>query len=345
MNKDIQTAVPNLIKWYQQNHRPLPFRDHPTPYMTWVSEIMLQQTRIEAVLPHYEAFMKAFPTIKDLANAEESYLLKLWEGLGYYSRARNLQKAARVIVKDYDGILPADYQLLQKLPGIGEYTAGAIASIAYQLPVPAVDGNVLRVFSRLTDCHDNILEPSTKKKLTEVVSSVLPSDTPGTFNEAVMELGETICLPNTTPHCEQCAFQKVCKAHKQHTEVDLPVRIKSTKRRIEDKTVYLIITDENIPRILLHKRDSSGLLANLWEFPVDLPVQDFKICHQKDLPDGKHLFSHIQWNLHGKYLQVKPFTVDSPFIWVSYEELKSQYALPSAFQTYTKLLPELLHLM
>lgn len=350
MIEDIQKVVPFLLQWYGKNKRILPFRQNPTAYRIWVSEIMLQQTRIEAVIPHFDAFMKAFPTVRDLADADESKLLKLWEGLGYYSRARNLQKAAKIIVDQYDGVLPKEYHQLLSLPGIGEYTAGAIASIAYRLPVIAVDGNVLRVFARLFDCHKNILLPQVKKELSHYVSLCQPEQYPGEFNEAIMELGETICLPNTEPLCEACPFHSVCKGYLQKTAATLPVREKNMRKRKEIRTVFLITTNEKNPSILIQKRSEKGLLAGMWEYPnlegkaviSDLfPSIQSSVLETKALPKGKHLFSHIEWELYGTQIVVKSKQSIPNGTWVTLDELSSSYAVPSAFQTYTRLLPSI----
>ncbi|MBR3289207.1 MAG: A/G-specific adenine glycosylase [Clostridia bacterium] len=343
----MRSAVPALLDWYAAHRRPLPFRETPTPYRVWVSEIMLQQTRIETALPYFERFMQTFPTVQALADADEERLFKLWEGLGYYSRARNLQKAAKQTMERYGGELPASYDDLLSLSGIGEYTAGAIASIAYGLPVPAVDGNVLRVFARLTACDGDVLAPAVRKELRGVVEAVLPAETPGAFNEAVMELGETVCLPGAAVRCEQCPLTEVCEANKRGCAEALPVRKAPKPRRAETRTVAVIITDEPTPRVLLHRR-GDGLLARMWELPNtegalspeqvaalwSLTPKDTEI-----LPDGKHVFSHVQWNLHGVRLTVAPFPAPDGCVWVTAEELQA-YALPRAFSLYAGQLPK-----
>lgn len=344
----VKSGVPALLTWYEQVRRPLPFRENPTPYRVWVSEIMLQQTRIEAVLPHFAAFMAAFPTVAALADADDERLLKLWEGLGYYSRARNLKSAAIEICKTYGGVLPADFDKLRALPGIGDYTAGAIASIAYGLPVPAVDGNVLRVFSRLL-CYDvDVLSVKGRRELTAAVKAVLPPDTPGAFNEAVMELGETVCLPNTAPLCSGCPLAPVCGAHKTGRETDFPVRVKKTARRVEQRTVLVAVKDGNV---LVCKRPDRGLLAGLYELPnvegacsaKDLAAA-FGLTLESEpqpLPAAKHLFSHVEWQLSGYAVAVSG---DAPANgrFVTADELKNETALPSAFQVYGKRIPALL---
>ena len=344
----LKAGVPALLSWYEQVRRPLPFREEATPYRVWVSEIMLQQTRIEAVLPHFAAFMAAFPTVADLANADDEHLLKLWEGLGYYSRAKNLKKAAIEICKTYGGILPADSKKLRALPGIGDYTAGAIASIAYGLPVPAVDGNVLRVFSRLL-CYDvDVLSTKGRRELTAAVEAVLPASAPGAFNEAVMELGETVCLPNTMPLCDSCPLAAVCKAHKTGRETAYPVRLKKTTRRVEHRTVLVAVKDN---KVLLCKRPETGLLSGLYELPNVEGNCDAKALatafgltlesEPQPLPDAKHLFSHVEWRMTGFSAAVSG-NAPANGRFVTAKELKNDTALPSAFKAYGNLLPTLL---
>ena len=338
----LQSAIPHLLAWYRAVRRPLPFREAPTPYRVWVSEVMLQQTRIEAALPYFERFMQALPTVADLAAADEDTLLKLWEGLGYYSRVRNLQKAAQSIVADYGGELPADYEKLLSLPGIGEYTAGAIASIAYGLPVPAVDGNVLRVFARLLNVDADVMKPAVRRQMTDYVRAVLPPES-GLFNEAVMELGETVCLPNTEPHCDRCPLAAACAAKAAGTAADLPTRSKPKERRVENRTVVCVMTAENPPRVWIRKRPNKGLLAGLWEFPSLtghlIPNEaatafGLQPLATEMLPPAKHIFSHIEWKMNGVCLTVSPFTPTEGRL-VTAKEQQEQYALPGAFSAYT----------
>ncbi len=347
----LKACVPALLQWYAENRRPLPFRENVTAYRVWVSEIMLQQTRIEAALPHFERFIRELPTVKDLATADEDKLMKLWEGLGYYSRARNLQKAARQVMEQFGGVLPADYGKLLSLCGVGEYTAGAIASIAYGIPVPAVDGNVLRVFSRLLCCEEDVMLPPVRGELRRVAGTVIPEDAPGAFNEAVMELGETLCLPNTEPRCGECPVAGWCEAKKAGRQAQLPVRRVKTKRRLEERTVLVITTDEPEPRVLLRRRKGSGLLAGMWELPnaegrlsPDEAAQAFDLVplHAEELPEGKHVFSHVEWKLFGVRVVTDAFEPPADCVFVTLRELRRDYALPSAFRTYTKLLPSLM---
>lgn len=263
MKQELKEIVEPIVRWYQKQEKILPWKQDKEPYHIWVSEIMLQQTRIEAVKKYYTRFMKALPTIQDLANVSEEKLLKLWEGLGYYSRARNLKKAAIQIEENYKGKMPTSYAELLKLSGIGEYTAGAIASISYQEKVPAVDGNVLRVISRVLASKEDVLLPETKKEITKKLSEIMPEEA-GDFNEGLMELGEKICIPNTTPLCEKCPIQPFCIANKENLTNEIPVRIKKQKRRIEEKTVFIV---KNKDEIAIRKREKTGILANLYEFP------------------------------------------------------------------------------
>ena len=318
----------------------------------WVSEIMLQQTRIEAVLPYYRRFIDALPTIADLAQASSETLLKLWEGLGYYSRVRNMQKAAQKIVNEYGGELPADYDALLSLPGIGFYTAGAIASIAYSIPVPAVDGNVMRVLARLTADDTDVLSADGKKRFTAVAWELVPQQEAGRFNQALMELGETVCVPNGEPHCEACPLQGECEAYRTGRVSQLPVRIKKTKRRIENRQVALVCVESHPMSVLLHKRADKGLLAGLWELPNTLAVEPLdglpvdlreRCIKLGDLSPCKHLFSHIEWRMSGSVYTMRP-TNDLPqgFAAVSLKELQTAYPLPGAFRVYASLLPQLL---
>lgn len=314
---------------------------------------MLQQTRIEAVIPYYHRFITALPNISSLANASEESLLKLWEGLGYYSRARNLQKAAQVITQQYDGKMPADYDRLLALPGIGPYTAGAIASIAFSIPAPAVDGNVMRVLARLLGDDTDVLSTEGKKRFTDYVWELIPEQQPGRFNQAIMELGEVICLPTGTPRCSECPLKSECVAYRNGCVDQLPVRIKKTSRRIENRAIALVVTEEKTPRILLHHRSSSGLLSGMWEFPntlkidplTDLPETIASNCRKVgELPSCKHLFSHIEWRMQGAiyFLAKVPPNLEEDYAFATLKELQIGYPIPGAFRKYAELLPKLL---
>lgn len=351
-------STPNLLRcaellseWYTSHYRELPWRESTDPYGVWISEIMLQQTRIDAVIPYYRRFMAACPDVSRLATISEEQLLKLWEGLGYYSRARNLQKAARVIVEQYGDTLPADYKQLLSLPGIGEYTAGAIASIAYNIPVPAVDGNVMRVLARLTGDDTDVLSAGAKRHFADIVQNMLPNNCAGRFNQALMELGETVCLPKATPNCPDCPWKDECKAYKNGATSFLPVRSKKKPRRIEERIVAVVYVAGDPPRVLLHKRPHKGLLANLWELPNALASEEEQLlpselqerCRFTDeLTSAKHIFSHIEWHMRGRLYQMPNTALPKGYVAVTLQELQQNFALPTAFRQYAALLPQLL---
>lgn len=347
---DAQAIVSGLLSWYGLHFRPLPWRQEPTPYRVWISEIMLQQTRIEAVLPYFERFMLALPDVQALAAVPEERLLKLWEGLGYYSRARNLQKAAKIIVSDYGGQLPADYDRLLALPGIGAYTAGAIASIAFNIPAPAVDGNVMRVLARLTGDDTDVLSTAGKKRFTDLAWELVPEEQPGRFNQALMELGETLCLPKSATACDRCPLSAMCVAYRNGTTSILPVRNGKKARRIEQRQVAVVRLNTSPPSVLLRKRPETGLLAGLWELPNSLPEESLlpqgicSVCVDKgDLGTGKHIFSHVEWHMTGRlYTAEADLPLPPGYAAVTLEALLSDYALPSAFRYYAAQLPRLL---
>ena len=338
---ELLSRVPDaLLAWYDREARALPWRESRDPYRVWLSEIMLQQTRVEAVLPYYRRFLEALPTLEALAAAPEEKLLKLWEGLGYYSRARNLQKAAREALARYGG-LPGDERELIRLPGIGAYTAGAVASIAFSRPVPAVDGNVLRVFARLTDSHEDVLAPAVRRVTERVAASILPHDRPGDFNQALMDLGAAVCLPNGAPRCGDCPLSAFCLGFARGTAAGLPVKAKKKERRVEEKTVLVLADAEG--RAALERRSPRGLLAGLWQFPLidgfapeegvretlgDLGIEALAVW---PLGEAKHIFTHVEWRMTGFRVLVRG---TGPYVWVSPRELGEAYALPSAFAAY-----------
>ena len=340
--------VGGLLGWFSANARDLPWRRTTDPYRIWVSEIMLQQTRVEAVKPYYERFLAAFPTIRDLAAAPEERLLKLWEGLGYYSRARNLQKAARAVVEQYGGEMPADEGLLRKLPGIGDYTAGAIASIAFGIPAPAVDGNVLRVLSRFCGSYADISLPETKKMWNQLLRPVIPENA-GAFNQSLIELGATVCLPNGEPLCASCPLASSCVALRDGKTDALPVKAAQKPRRIERLTV-LLIRDGN--RTALHQRPPKGLLAGLYELPnlpghlspEELPDRiremGFEPLRITPLEPAKHIFTHIEWQMIAYAVKISPafdgYHARSGYQLVPDDDLRLHYAIPSAFSAYKK---------
>ncbi len=245
----VREAASRICEWYAASRRVLPWREDPTPYHTWIAEIMLQQTRIEAVIPYYQRFLESLPDIPSLAAVSEDRLLKLWEGLGYYSRARNLKKAAMLLTENYGGELPASAEELRKLPGIGDYTAGSIASISFGLPEPAVDGNVLRVLSRLLACPDDIAKTAVRRRAAELLREAYPTGREaGVLTEGIMELGETVCLPNAVPRCGSCPLRTVCLAHLAGEELSYPVKSAAGKRRVEEKTVFLLRCGDRFAR-------------------------------------------------------------------------------------------------
>lgn len=347
-----------LLAWYRANARDLPWRENTDPYRVWVSEIMLQQTRVEAVKPYFARFMGALPTIRDLAEAPEDHLLKLWEGLGYYSRVRNLQKAAVILTEQYGGQMPADYAVIRSLPGIGSYTAGAIASIAFGLPRPAVDGNVLRVLSRYLESHEDVMRQSVRRGFEDALQTVIPREDPGSFTQALIELGALVCGPKGAPACEVCPLRETCRARAAGDAEDLPVRKAPKARRIEEKTV-LVLVSEN--RAALRRRPPKGLLAGLYELPnleghltreealdyvKELGLSALRI---QPLPEARHIFSHIEWHMAGYLVKLADPDVQeepnkspvprkvpdkSPVFFVDKTELEGRYALPSAFAAY-----------
>jgi A/G-specific adenine glycosylase/sugar fermentation stimulation protein len=336
-----------LIHWYRKNKRDLPWRQTPEPYHVWVSEIMLQQTRVEAVKAYYERFLKELPTVECLAEAEEDTLLKLWEGLGYYNRVRNMQKAAQQIMVDYQGKFPDTYEEIRKLKGIGNYTAGAISAFAYGLPKPAVDGNVLRVISRLTGSREDIMKQKVRTQMEEELEKVIPAEAASDFGQGLIELGAIVCVPNGEPHCEACPLAHLCVARREGTTDEIPVKSKAKARRIEERTV-LLFKDNN--KIAIQKRPSKGLLAGLYEFPNVLGKLSMKevTAYSKEiglmpirvkrLEPAKHIFSHIEWHMTGYEIMVDELekTNKKEFLFISPEEIEKEFPMPSAFEVYTR---------
>ena len=343
-----QLPIP-LLLWYRENARVLPWRTDPTPYRVWVSEIMLQQTRVAAVLDYYRRFLEAAPTVADLARLPEDALMKLWQGLGYYSRARNLQKAARQIMERFGGVFPNTYEDIHSLAGVGDYTAGAIASIAFGIPVPAVDGNVLRVFSRLYNDPGVITEPAVKRAFTARVMEHQPPEKAGDYNQALMELGALVCVPNGAPLCEQCPLASLCEARRAGTALELPHKAAPKARRIEPVTVVLAEDAEG--RFLLQQRPQKGLLAGLWQ-PLlweGEALSAEEVCARLEalglacegiepLPAAKHIFSHIEWRMSGYSVCVGSAEAPAGCVWASREQLQNEYTLPGAFKAYKKKL-------
>ena len=345
----MENISPALLNWFYENQRVLPFRTDPSPYHVWLSEIMLQQTRVSAALPYYERFLAALPDIPALAACEEEKLNKLWEGLGYYSRVRNLQKAARIVCEQYGGELPADYDAIRALPGIGDYTAGAICSISFGIPVPAVDGNVLRVFSRLYNDPGVITDPAVKKAFTARVMEHQPPAAPGDYNQALMELGALVCVPNGAPLCEQCPLARLCQARAAGTALSLPQKAAPKARKLEDLTVALV---ESPAGFLIQRRPEKGLLAGLWQpllwegaamtaeqLPAALTALGIHgVTEAQPIPKAKHIFSHIEWRMTGYTVTVEAQPAPDGWIWATREQLQTEYTLPGAFKAYKKRL-------
>lgn len=346
---ELSAIAEPLLKWYDTYRRILPWREDPSPYHVWVSEIMLQQTRVEAVKPYYRRFMEVLPDIASLAEAQEERLLKLWEGLGYYSRVRNLQTAARQIMQEYGGQMPDTYEELLKLKGIGSYTAGAIASIAYGRREPAVDGNVLRVLSRLRMDGEEISEPKVKQRVERELRETMSRERPGDFNQAMMEIGAMVCIPHGQPHCQECPLRHICMAHDQHCEEEYPKKAAKRGRTVEEKTVLLIQDDS---RAVLRKRPARGLLAGMYELPSleghrsaeevtrYLAENGLKILRIRRLEDSKHIFTHKEWHMIGYMIRVDELEpkgnspVTEGWLYVDPEETKEKYPIPSAYAAY-----------
>ncbi len=342
----LKEIVNPILKWYDSHARVLPWREEPSPYRVWVSEIMLQQTRVEAVKPYFERFIKELPTIRALAEAPEDRLMKLWEGLGYYNRVRNMQKAAIELTEEYGGEMPADFERILKLPGIGSYTAGAIASIAFGIPRPAVDGNVLRVLSRVQKSYEDIMKQSVRKSFEEQVRAVIPKVRAGDFNQSLIELGAIVCVPNGAPKCEECPLKELCRAHADGVELELPKKTPPKKRRVEDRTVLVLLSDN---KAALKKRPSKGLLAGLYELPnlegryesqeilsyvKELGLSPIRI---QSLPEAKHIFSHIEWHMAGYAVKIEePDKEPEGFFFVEKAQMEDTYSIPAAFGAYTE---------
>ena len=333
-------ALPGaILPWYRAHKRALPWRETNDPYRIWVSEIMLQQTRVEAVKGYYARFLEALPDIEHLARCDDEKLHKLWEGLGYYSRVRNLKKAAGVILDQHGGVFPADPDAVRALPGIGDYTAGAVCSIAFSLPTPAVDGNVLRVLSRLRCDAEPIDLPAVKKRVSRELAEIYPTDCPGEFTQALMELGATVCVPNGEPKCAVCPCKDFCEGQTKWQE--LPVKLPKKAKKQEDRTVFVLRCGE---RYAIEKRPGKGLLAGLWQFPNEsghfsaeeaVSWAEDRGLHPKNVEksiDRHHIFTHIRWDMRGWFLEVDEMA--GGFTWLMLEEIDGQAALPTAFRQF-----------
>ena len=341
MEENMLKKLPQaLLPWYRENKRDLPWRRDREPYHVWLSEIMLQQTRVEAVKGYYARFLQALPTVEALASCDDDVLHKLWEGLGYYSRVRNLKKAAIQIMEDHEGVFPRDYEKIRKLPGIGDYTAGAVSSICFDAPMPAVDGNVLRVVSRLTEDDTPIDLPAQKKKVDAMLREVYPEEA-GEFTQALMELGATLCGPNWEPRCAECPCKDFCGGCLHGTAEQFPVKLPKKEKRVEDRTVFILSCDG---RYALEKRPNKGLLAGLWQFPnvigkletLDALAAVEKLgLRPRELMkqlERKHIFTHIRWEMRGIYIEVAECAGE--YTWLTAEQIQTEAALPTAFRQF-----------
>jgi len=323
-----------LIQWFEENKRELPWRETKDPYKIWVSEIMLQQTKVDTVIDYYNRFLAQFPTVQDLAAADEQEVLKLWEGLGYYSRARNLHTAAKDVVANHDGIMPNNPTELGKLKGIGPYTQGAVSSIAFQLPEPAVDGNVMRVLSRVLLINDNISDQKTRRKFEAIIREIISKENPSYFNQGLMELGALICTP-TSPSCLLCPVQAECRAFEAGVQTSLPVKIKKKKQK--ELAYFTFIIRDEAGKIAIEQRPNTGLLANLWQFPMieKKPIQfisieamvkevygiDIKVNAQHEKVN--HIFTHLKWELDVYDVTILNKGKDTPFTFVEKTALQT----------------------
>lgn len=345
---EVLKALPGrLLCWYDGGHRDLPWRRDKNPYHIWVSEIMLQQTRVEAVKGYYARFLRELPTIEALAEAEDDRLRKLWEGLGYYTRVRNLKKAAQIILSDHGGQFPGEYEAVRALPGIGDYTAGAICSIAFGLPTPAVDGNVLRVMSRLLTWQEATDLPEVKKRAGVMLGRIYPQDRPGDFTQALMELGATLCGPKGQPDCGHCPMKDLCRANAAGTQLQYPVRLPKKQRRQEEKTVFLLRCGDCFA---LERREEKGLLAGLWQFPhVPGFLKEEQAMAQAEAwgvcPSGllcrwerEHIFTHIHWKMWAYRMDCDQ--MPEHFTWLTRQEIRENAALPTAFRQFWDLVEE-----
>lgn len=340
-----------LLAWYDAHARKLPWRQNHDAYRVWISEIMLQQTRVEAVIPYFERFIAALPGLPALAAVPQDRLMKLWEGLGYYSRARNLQRAAQAVLASGRTALPASYEALLALPGIGPYTAGAVASIAYGIAVPAVDGNVLRVLARLLACDADIALPPVKRAFERAAAAIQPKGRPGDFNQAMMELGATVCGPGGAPHCESCPVRAFCAGAGEGEPERYPYKSPKKPRAVEERTVFAAVAQG---RVLLRRREERGLLAGLWELPNlagRMEEADVSALAEawglgpvavRPMGEGKHIFTHIEWRMRGFALLCGSCMPVEGAVWADAAELAERYALPSAFRPFARQLPLLL---
>lgn len=336
-----------LLKWYEAHARVLPWRESPLPYNVWVSEIMLQQTRVEAVKPYYDRFMYALPDVQALAKATPDQLLKLWEGLGYYNRVRNLHRAAEMIVENFDGVFPDSYDDVLSLPGIGKYTAAAICSIAFGQPYVVVDGNVCRVAARWTACEEDISKESTREAFRKILQAAMPEGRAGDFNQALMELGAMVCLPNGAPRCAACPVSEHCLARAQGNPAAYPVKAPKKARKIEKRLVFLLYHADG-RRVAFRRRPQAGLLAGMWEFPSatlddagvgaaeQIEEWGLRVLSVRRCGSAVHIFTHREWHMTGFEATLTDSNLPDGWIWADEKMLAQDLALPSAFQVFTR---------
>ena len=342
--KKIDIDFTNTVTaWFRENQRDLPWRKDKDPYHVWVSEIMLQQTRVEAVREYYRRWMEALPTVRDLAESDEETLLKLWQGLGYYNRVRNMQKAAQMVMREYAGVFPDQYDEIRGLPGIGDYTAGAIASNCFDLRVAAVDGNVLRVMSRLTEDDSDILKQATKRRYAQMLQEIYPEKHCGEFTQGVMEIGATVCVPNGSPKCEICPVQGFCGAREHQTTDLYPVKAAKKERKIVEMTVFILRCED---KTAVQKRAANGILAGLYQYPnLECRLSAAEALETAEswgcMPTGlsrqseyKHIFSHVEWHMTGYYITCarEAGGLQNDFVWADPQQMEDAIPLPSAFQ-------------
>lgn len=337
-----------LLPWYRERARALPWREDQTPYRVWLSEIMLQQTRVEAVIPYYERFLSVFPTIESLAYADEAQLMKCWEGLGYYSRARNLKRAALSVMTDFGGIFPSRYEDILSLSGIGEYTAGAIGSIAFGLPTPAVDGNVLRILARLARDERDVLSPTVKKEYRTALSALYPSGKEaGELTQAFMEIGQTVCTASGAPKCQECPLASLC-ASKEGAYTEIPHRAPKKARKIEKKTVFLFLHGDTFA---LSLREKDSLLGGLWEFPnteghlsadeafAMAEALGLSPLGAREIGEAKHIFTHLEWHMKGFLLPCEKKGGEN-LVFATEKEIRQSFAVASAFRYFKNFIAE-----
>lgn len=341
----LKNIVVPLLDWYHNNSRKLPWRENKDPYRIWVSEIMLQQTRVEAVIAYYKRFMERFPTVESLAASDDEELFKLWEGLGYYTRARNLKKAAQVICTQFAGQFPSEFDQILALPGIGAYTAGAIASIAFEQAKAAVDGNVLRVITRLTQEKHDITDAKFRETITKALEDSYPQTQRGDFTQSLMELGAVICVPNGAPQCSSCPLNQFCDAYSNGTQLLYPVKKKKAARKVEQKTIFILYFNG---KIALRKRENEGVLSGMWELPNQegmltrqqvyewLAEKGLVVDTIRESPNKKkqlkHIFTHIEWHMTYWIISCSTAGTDQNLVWVTSEQLEQEIALPTAFK-------------